>query len=55
MQGVPIETANRIFKVNVVPYDHSKNEWQIIFLITVRYHQIKVRIRDKPNKAGEKH
>ena len=52
--GVPIATANRLFEVNVVPYDPSKNEWEIIVLITIRHHQIEVRIRDKPNKAGGK-
>ena len=52
--GVPIATANRLFEVNVIPYDPSKNEWEIIFLITIRHHQIEVRIRDKPNKAEGK-
>ena len=54
MQGVTIATANSIFEVNVVPYNHSQNEWEIVYLITMRHHWIKVRIRDMPNKAGGK-
>ena len=53
-QGVPIATANSTLEVNVVPYGHCKNEWEIVFLITMRHHQIKARIRNKPNKAEGK-
>ena len=54
VKAVPIATANRIFEVNAIPDEHSKNEWEIVFLITLRHHQIKARIRDKPNKAEGK-
>ena len=54
VKAVPIATANRIFEVNAIPDEHSKNEWEIVFLITMRHHQIEARIRDKPNKAGGK-